>query len=136
MPFTDSAARCITCTPTALLPVKETLATFGWDDSGAPTARPVPHTRLNTPAGRPLSWMMRASSSSGSGVTSEGLSTTVQPAARAGASFQAVVTMGKFHGTISPTTPTGSRRKRAAKSSLGSSTARSCWVSRPSARPA
>ncbi|MNJ56963.1 hypothetical protein D3C77_525320 [compost metagenome] len=80
--------------------------------------------------------MIRASASSGSGVTSDGFNTTVHPAARAGASFQAVVTMGKFHGTISATTPQGSRRKRAVKSLLGSSTPRSCAASRPWARSA
>ena len=71
--------------------------------------------------------MIAASSSSGSGVTSEGLSTTQQPAAKAGASFHAVVTIGKFHGTIRPTTPHGSRRRRALKSSVGNSTALSCF---------
>ena len=126
----------MTWTPTALLPVNEIFATRGSAANGAPTARPVPHTRLNTPSGKPLSAMIAASSSSASGVTSDGLSTTQQPAASAGASFQAVVTMGKFHGTISPTTPQGSRRKRALKSALGSATAASWAWSRPSASPA
>ena len=31
------------------------------------------------------------------------------PAASAGASFQEAITNGKFHGTISPTTPSASR---------------------------
>ncbi len=42
-----------------------------------------------------------------SGVSSAGFSTTVQPAANAGASFQAIIRVGKFHGMIAPTTPTG-----------------------------
>jgi hypothetical protein len=37
------------------------------------------------------------------------LSTTVLPAASAGATFHAVMHSGKFHGTISATTPSGSR---------------------------
>jgi hypothetical protein len=37
------------------------------------------------------------------------LSTTVLPAASAGPSFQLVNISGKFHGTIWPTTPSGSR---------------------------
>jgi betaine-aldehyde dehydrogenase len=41
------------------------------------------------------------------------------PAASAGASFHAVVTIGKFHGTISAATPEGSRRIRARCSTLG-----------------
>ncbi len=32
------------------------------------------------------------------------------PAARAGPSFQLAMRIGKFHGTMSPTTPIGSRR--------------------------
>ena len=41
--------------------------------------------------------------------------TTQSPAARAGASFQAAMRNGKFHGTICPTTPMGSRRTRLRK---------------------
>lgn len=44
-----------------------------------------------------------------SGVISDGLSTTVLPAASAGPSFQLVNMSGKFHGTICPTTPIGLR---------------------------
>jgi hypothetical protein len=44
-----------------------------------------------------------------SGASSVGLSTIVLPAASAGAIFQLVNMSGKFHGTICPTTPTGSR---------------------------
>ena len=44
-----------------------------------------------------------------SGVSSAGLSTTVFPATSAGASFQAGIAIGKFHGVIAPTTPTGIR---------------------------
>ena len=42
------------------------------------------------------------------GVCSAGLSTTQLPAAKAGASFQAAIRSGKFHGMIWPTTPSGS----------------------------
>ena len=70
---------------------------------------PSPCSRLSTPAGSPISVAISASACSGSGVTSEGLSTAVQPAASAGASFQALVTSGKFHGVIRPTTPAGSK---------------------------
>ena len=45
-----------------------------------------------------------------SGVNSAGLSTTVFPAASAGATFHDAIARGKFHGTISPTTPSGSRK--------------------------
>ncbi len=43
------------------------------------------------------------------GVRSSGFSTTVQPAASAGASFIAPSSMGKLNGVIIPATPTGSR---------------------------
>ena len=42
------------------------------------------------------------------GVLSAGLSTTTFPAPSAGASFQAAIRIGKFHGMIWPTTPSGS----------------------------
>ncbi|CSI23451.1 Uncharacterised protein [Vibrio cholerae] len=36
------------------------------------------------------------------------MSTTQQPAARAGANFHAAISIGKFQGMICPTTPIGS----------------------------
>ncbi len=45
-----------------------------------------------------------------SGVCSAGFRTTVLPMARAGAAFHDAMAMGKFHGTMIPQTPTGSRR--------------------------
>jgi hypothetical protein len=48
-----------------------------------------------------------------SGVCSAGLSTTVQPVASAGASFQVAIMIGEFHGMIWPTTPMGSRTVKA-----------------------
>ncbi len=117
-----SAACRMTARPTAVLPVKDSLAISGWSTSAAPASCPVPGTRLTTPAGMPAACRMRISSISASGVSSDGLSTAVQPAARAGANFHEVVTMGKFHGTIRPTTPTGSSTARAVKAASGRST--------------
>ena len=42
-----------------------------------------------------------------SGVSAAGLSTTVQPAARAGAILRVAMAAGKFHGVTSAATPTG-----------------------------
>ena len=42
------------------------------------------------------------------GVSGAGLSTTVLPVASAWPSLLIVTSNGKFHGTIAPTTPTGS----------------------------
>src|SRR3546814_5636317 len=41
-------------------------------------------------------------------VSSAGLTTTELPAASAGATFQAYICAGKFHGNTAPTTPMGS----------------------------
>ena len=38
-----------------------------------------------------------------------GCSLTVQPAASAGATLRVIIDMGKFHGVMAPTTPTGCR---------------------------
>ena len=45
-----------------------------------------------------------------SGVTSAGLRTTVLPAARAGAKPQPAMAIGKFQGTMTATTPRGSKK--------------------------
>ena len=41
--------------------------------------------------------------------SSEGFKIIVQPVASTGAIFHSAVIRGAFHGTIAPTTPTGSR---------------------------
>jgi hypothetical protein len=76
----------------------------------APAVSPKPGTMFTTPSGNPASWSSSPTRSALSGVCSAGLSTTVQPAARAGPSFQAIIRIGKFHGMICPATPTGSCR--------------------------
>ena len=43
------------------------------------------------------------------GAISLGFNTTVQPAAKAGATFKVIWFKGKFHGVMQPTTPMGSR---------------------------
>ncbi len=57
----------------------------------------------------PASSASSASRSDESGVSSAGFSTTVLPHASAGPSFHDAMLSGKFHGVISPTTPSGSR---------------------------
>jgi hypothetical protein len=104
-----SAASRITCLPTAVEPVKAILSTLGWRTRAAPVVGPSPGITLNAPAGKPASCMISAMASAVSGVSGAGLSTTLQPAARAGANFQLARLSGKFHGTIAPTTPSGSR---------------------------
>ena len=62
---------------------------------------------LTTPGGSPASAQISAKASAVSGVNSAGFSTTVLPAASAGAIFQDSISNGKFHGMICPQTPTG-----------------------------
>ena len=63
---------------------------------------------MNTPSGSPASSASSPRRIAVSGVSSAGLSTTVLPAASAGAKPQPAIGIGKFHGTITPTTPSGS----------------------------
>jgi hypothetical protein len=61
-----------------------------WPAIASPTTGPKPVTRLNTPAGRPSSSKLSARTKAFSGATSLGLSTTVHPAASAGATLAAI----------------------------------------------
>ena len=96
--------------PTSVEPVKAIFATSGCCTSRSPTVRPAPTTAFSTPSGMPASSASRSSSSAVRGVSPAGFRTTVLPAASAGPSFHDVMAMGKFQGTISATTPSGSRK--------------------------
>jgi hypothetical protein len=65
---------------------------------------------LTTPGGKPAWSISSAKPRVEAGECSDGLITTVHPAARAGASFHVISSSGEFHGVIAATTPTGSRR--------------------------
>jgi hypothetical protein len=64
---------------------------------------------LTAPAGTPASWQMSASRVAVTRLCSAGFMITVQPNARAGATFQAMVSNGSFHGAMAAMTPSGSR---------------------------
>ncbi|MOA25277.1 hypothetical protein D3C78_1580850 [compost metagenome] len=102
-----SAAHLRMCAPTGVEPVKAILAMRLLVASASPASRPKPCTTLSTPLGS-RSPMTSISTVIDSGVCSAGLSTMQLPAARAGASFHAAISSGKFHGMIWPTTPSGS----------------------------
>lgn len=68
-----------------------------------------PVITLRTPGGRPASSARAARASPDSGVSGAGLTTTVQPAARAAPIFRAIRPSGKFHGVIAAATPAGCR---------------------------
>ena len=88
--------------------MKATLATSGCSTSGAPTSGPKPVTTLTTPGGKPASSTSFMNSSAEADVNSDGLMTTVLPAASAGASFHVMSSSGEFHGMMAATTPSGS----------------------------
>ena len=105
-----SAHCAISFLPTAVEPVKLSLRTAGCEVISAPIAEALePVTMLTTPAGTPARCASTARASAEYGVCSAGLHTTVQPAARAGASLRPSMAEGKFHGVIVATTPTGWR---------------------------
>ncbi len=85
--------------PTSVEPVKAILSMSLCSTISAPVA-PSPVTMLTTPGGSPASMHTSAKASAVSGVNSAGFSTTVFPAASAGAIFQASIRSGKFHGMI------------------------------------
>ncbi|CAB5028226.1 unannotated protein [freshwater metagenome] len=70
----------------------------------------MPVMMFTTPGGKPASSTNLANCNRGAGPSSDAFSTTVQPAASAGASFTADKNICEFHGTIAATTPIGSRR--------------------------
>lgn len=109
----QSAARRL---PTAVEPVKVNLATSGEPVRTAPIGAGAPVTTLKTPAGIPASVARAARATAVKGVSSEGLSTTVQPAARAGATLRVTMAAGKFQGVTAATTPTACLRTRIRRS--------------------
>ena len=98
-------------------------STSGFATSAAPASSPIPWTTLNAPSGNPASWAMSASIEAVSGAHSGGLTTTVFPAASAGAIRHVASINGAFHGVITTATPDGSHDTRSAnplKSTSGS----------------
>ena len=94
--------------PTSVEPVKPILRMSGCVSNSLPTRRErLVVSTLNTPGGRPASWVTWAMASAVSGVADAGFSTTEQPAARAGAILRVTIVAGKFHGVTAATGPIG-----------------------------
>ena len=104
------AASLSTSWPVGTLPVSTTPAVSFAATRTGPSLAPEPVTTLKTPLGTPASSMILARRRNVSGVSLAGFATTVLPAASAGATFHEASRIGKFHATIAPTTPSGSRR--------------------------
>ncbi len=96
--------------PTGVEPVNAIFLVSGWVTRASPASEPRPVITLKTPLGRPPSDSSSANRSVVSGVVAAGLATTVLPATSAGASLLHSSVVGKFHGTIAPTTPRGRLR--------------------------
>src|SRR5258708_37876924 len=86
--LTVGAAARATSMPARVDPVNDSLSLSGRAERQAPTLMPSPLTRLNTPAGAPASSRISADRMAFRGGPSDGLSTIVQPVARARASLQ------------------------------------------------
>ena len=76
--------------------------------STLPIDEPCPVTQLKTPAGRPARSNSLAMNTADHGVNDAGLNTTVLPVSSAGSVLRHITFIGKFHGLMMPTTPTGS----------------------------
>ena len=95
--------------PTAVDPVKWIMATSGWLTSRSP-ASTSPGSTWKMPAGAPAAANSSAMASPPLyGVSGDGLTSTALPSARAGAMTRMPRTSGKFHGVMTPTSPSGIR---------------------------
>ena len=101
-------AEAMMARPVAVEPVKVTMSTRGSAVRWVPTSAP-PVMTLRTPGGSSASWAARAISKASRGVHGCGLSTTVQPTARAGTTLTRFKKNGKLNGVMAATTPAGSR---------------------------
>ncbi len=106
--FTWAAQPAMILRPAAFEPVKQTLRTASWVTKRWPILDPSPGTTWKTPSGIPASRASSPRRIAVSGVRLAGFKTTVLPAASAGPSPQPAMGMGKFQGTMMPTTPSGS----------------------------
>ena len=71
------------------------------------TAEVVVVMTLTTPSGKPASTSSCTKARVVRGVSSAGFTTTVQPAASAGAILRVAIASGKFHGVMKKHGPTG-----------------------------
>ena len=93
--------------PTSVEPVTVTMAILGLPASALPVSAPEPVKTLMTPLGSEDWSTSFANSYAPLGQSDDALSTTVQPAIRAGATLRPMRNSGKFHGMICPATPMG-----------------------------
>jgi len=96
--------------PTRVEPVKVTLLTSGWRQSASLSSgvlsRSVVST-FNAPFGKPALSARYASARTEMGVSGDGLTIIVHPAASAAPALRRIMAIGKFHGTSAAATPSG-----------------------------
>ncbi len=88
------AHSAISWRPISVEPVKVSLRTIGLLVSSPPTSPALPVTTLNTPFGMPARSASSARARAEYGVCEAGLSTMVQPAARAGPALRVIIAEG------------------------------------------
>src|SRR5688572_4352937 len=93
--------------PVTVPPVNEIATISGCSMIACPAFGPSPWIIFKTPSGNPASMQSFENKYAVIGVSSDGLATTVQPAANAGAIFHVNKYNGRFQGEIQPATPTG-----------------------------
>ena len=98
----------MSCLPISVEPVKVSLRTIGLAVISSPMAPEAPVTTLKTPAGMPARSPSSARARAEKGVAVAGLTTMVQPAARAGPALRVIMAAGKFQGVMAAQTPIGS----------------------------
>ena len=93
-----------------MLPVNDKACIVGLVHISSPTAGVPPLsdvTTLSTPLGIPACSPSPASASAQRGVSSEGFTTTLQPAASAAAALRRIIVSGKFQEVMRAEGPTG-----------------------------
>ena len=108
--FTLGADWAIKMRPTSVLPVKLMWRTMSLAQNTLPAAMLLSESavsKLITPAGMPARMANSPAAKAERGVSSAGLMTTVQPAAKAGATLRVIMAKGKFQGVMAAQTPMG-----------------------------
>ena len=94
--------------PTSVDPVNVSFRTLELEQNSSPIICDLLEVIMDkTPFGIPALSAITAIAKADKGVSSAGLATKEQPAARAGPNFLVIIALGKFQGVIEVTTPIG-----------------------------
>src|SRR3954454_14548260 len=101
------AASSLMCSPTSFDPVNEMKRRRGLITSGSPTSAPEPLRKLTTPGGMPASSSSAKKRHAIHGASDDGLRITQLPVTTPADVMPAMIASGKFHGGMTPPTPSG-----------------------------